>query len=427
LKSTCDDHLLPANAIGSPAGGKVMRISGTEQQQERDDRFHRFGLIQWWDQKKLTGARVVVVGAGALGNEIIKNLALLGIGNLLVVDLDRIENSNLSRSILYRAADNGRPKAQVAAETAREIYPAMNVGYLDANIVHDVGLGVFRWADVVIGGLDNREARLAINRACLRVNRPWIDGAIEQVDGVARVFTPDSPCYECTMSDTDWRLLQSRRSCNLLTRHEMERGGRTPTTPTISSIIAGVQCQEAIKLLHGLPTIAGGGWVFQGLSTDAYRTEFQRKASCDSHDPLERIISLDGTAGSTTAADVLAQARRHLGPTAQLELSRDVLARVVCPQCGRKEALFTSLGKVSAEKAVCPHCPGVHRVLETFYKIRGDETFANRPLASIGIPDFDILIARADGHSIGFELGGDAASVMGGLVAGEDDLDLEGA
>jgi adenylyltransferase/sulfurtransferase len=80
------------------------------------------------------------------------------------------------------------------------------------------------------------------------------------------------------MSETDWRLLQMRRSCNLLSRAEMA-GGKTPTTPTISSIIAGVQCQEAVKLLHGLPTIAGKGWVFDGFGTEAYQVEFQRKAT----------------------------------------------------------------------------------------------------------------------------------------------------
>src|SRR6202453_1238340 len=88
-----------------------------------DDRFHRFSLIGWWDQQKLRDAKVLVVGAGALGNEIVKNLALLGIGNILIADLDRIENSNLSRSVLYRKKDNGRFKAEVAARAAKEIYP----------------------------------------------------------------------------------------------------------------------------------------------------------------------------------------------------------------------------------------------------------------------------------------------------------------
>ena len=75
-----------------------------------EDRFARFRLISWWDQQRLERARVLVVGAGALGNEIIKNLALLGIGHLFVADRDRIEMSNLSRSVLFRRADCGRTK-----------------------------------------------------------------------------------------------------------------------------------------------------------------------------------------------------------------------------------------------------------------------------------------------------------------------------
>ena len=83
-----------------------------------------------------------------------------------------------------------------------------------------------------------------------------------------------------------------RRSCNLLSREQMQTG-HTPTTPTISSIIAGVQCQEAVKLLHGLATIQGRGCVFDGLSTESYQTEFQRKQDCYSHEILEEIVPLD--------------------------------------------------------------------------------------------------------------------------------------
>src|SRR4051812_11201290 len=268
-----------------------------------DDRFGRFRLIGWWDQARLARAKVLVIGAGALGNEIIKNLALLGVGNVLIADMDRIENSNLSRSALYRASDNGKLKADVAARSAKDIYPDISAHAFNGNVVYDLGMGVFRWADVVIGGLDNREARLAINRACFRLGKPWIDGAIEQINGVARVFVPDGPCYECTMSDMDWRLLQHRRSCNLLSRPEME-GGKTPTTPTVSSIIAGVQTQEAVKLLNGMAVIAGRGWVFNGLSAEAYHVEYQRKESCYSHDPLDEVIPLPARADTMTVADM---------------------------------------------------------------------------------------------------------------------------
>src|SRR3954463_1414037 len=113
-----------------------------------DDRFGRFRLIGWWDQARLARAKVLVIGAGALGNEIVKNLALLGVGNVLIVDMDRIENSNLSRSILYRATDNGTYKAQAAARAARDVYPDIRSHALVANAVYDIGLGVYRWADV---------------------------------------------------------------------------------------------------------------------------------------------------------------------------------------------------------------------------------------------------------------------------------------
>src|SRR5947207_1434951 len=109
------------------------------------DRFSRFRAINWWDQALLSAARVLVVGAGALGNEVIKNLSLLGVGNLLIADMDRIEESNLSRSVLFRASDQGQLKAERAAQAAREIYPGINAIPLNGNILADVGLGYFRW------------------------------------------------------------------------------------------------------------------------------------------------------------------------------------------------------------------------------------------------------------------------------------------
>jgi adenylyltransferase/sulfurtransferase len=296
---------------------------------------------------------VLVIGAGALGNEIIKNLALLGVGNLLIADMDRVENSNLSRSVLYREADNGSMKATVAAQAAREIYPDVKAHAFNGNIVHDLGLGAFRWADVVLGGLDNREARLAINRNCYRVNRPFIDGAIESIDGSARVFVPDGPCYECTMSAQDWKLLQMRRSCNLLSRPEME-GGKTPTTPTVSSIIAGVQCQEA-----------------SSCCTACRRWRARRGCSAASRATHTRPSSSARTTATATTRSIRSfrwtkppsrsrrgscwnWRRQKLGPKAKLELAREVLEKLVCPKCKTEEQVFASLGKVKAEESVLP-------------------------------------------------------------------------
>jgi adenylyltransferase/sulfurtransferase len=277
-----------------------------------------------------------------------------------------------------------------------------------------LGLGAYRWADVVIGGLDNREARLSINRNCWKVNKPWIDGAIEQIDGVARVFVPDGPCYECTMSKRDWDLIRHRRSCNLLTRADMQ-GGKTPTTPTVSSIIAGVQTQEAVKLLHGLPTIGGRGWVFNGLSADSYQTEYQRKADCYSHDTLDDVISLDVSVDDVTVGEMLQVAAKQLGQAVEIELAREVLHKLACPRCKAETLLFASPGSVKAGQEACPAC-GAAREVVTFSKLRPTDDFVSRKLSEVGVPAFDILIARTSDRAIGFELSGDARRVLGPLA-----------
>ena len=215
--------------------------------QIQEGRFARLEAIEWWDQPLVARSRVLVVGAGALGNEVIKNLALLGVGEVVVVDMDRIESSNLSRSVLFREGDEGKAKAECAARAASRIFPGARVRPIVGNVLADVGLGFFRRADVVIGALDNREARVFVNSACARVGRPWIDGGIEVLRGIVRGFAPPrTACYECTMSQVDWDLLNKRRSCSLLARRAAEQRG-TPTTPTTASVIGALQAQEFIK------------------------------------------------------------------------------------------------------------------------------------------------------------------------------------
>src|SRR3954454_2230549 len=166
--SFLDEDAAPTPEPARPGGADVLYIDDA-------DRYGRLRLIPWWRQEKLAAARVLVVGAGALGNEVVKNLALLGVGTTYLIDLDNVEPSNLSRSVLFRTIDGGRSKAEVAAERAREINPECTFVPVHGDVITDLGLGHFLDADVVIGCLDNREARLWVNRQCWKVQRPWVD------------------------------------------------------------------------------------------------------------------------------------------------------------------------------------------------------------------------------------------------------------
>jgi adenylyltransferase/sulfurtransferase len=387
-----------------------------------EDRFDRFRLIKWWNQDKIAAARVLVVGAGALGNELVKNLALLGFRQILIVDLDQIECSNLSRSVLFRPNDIGKSKAETAAQSAMAIFPEAKVHHMDANILHEVGLGVFKWTDVILAGLDNREARLWINRCAWKTNRPWVDGAIEGINGVARVFIPGHPpCYECTLGETDWAILEKRMSCNLLSRDEMVNG-KVPTTPTMSSIIAGVQVQEAVKLLHGLPVLAGKGLVFEGLNHTSYVVEYTANTECMSHETYDNFATWKRKSSEATVHDLFEFAQDRLGAKEiTLEFSREVIQKFVCPNCKQEEAVYLPVGKVGSARGKCPH-DSASREVVAMHSYTGREEYGAKKLSDLGVPLFDVFVGRSGNGEVQILLEGDAPEVLGPLATERAEL-----
>ncbi|MEZ5198055.1 MAG: ThiF family adenylyltransferase [Bacteroidales bacterium] len=275
-----------------------------------------FSLLSWFDIDKVKEAKVMVVGAGALGNEVLKNLALFGIGNIVVVDFDRIEHSNLCRSVLFRGedAEKMRYKAEVAAQRIKEINPGINVHAISGDIGTDVGLGIFRKMDVVIGCLDNRYARFLINRNCFRANKSWIDGGIENLEGNVRIFKPEVNCYECSLSDFELQLLQQRTGCPDIAQFNFVQG-RVATTPVSSSIIGGIQTQEALKIIHGYDenseinsckTLTGRIFKYDGmfLTAKSYKMAYYEE-DCMSHDFWEPVIEARDLSATMKVKDVL--------------------------------------------------------------------------------------------------------------------------
>jgi adenylyltransferase/sulfurtransferase len=369
------------------------------------DRYASSKLIRWWNQDCLTHASAMVVGAGALGNEVLKCMALLGFGRIVIVDFDCIEMSNLGRSVLYRQTDAGKRKCEVAAARVRELNPDVRVVSIQSDVA-DLGLGVFRHMDVVLGCLDNREARCAVNRGCWRVGAPYVDGALDGLSGSVKVFLPPKgACYECGLTEPERRWLAVRNSCPV----DLEYG-RVPTTITSASVIAAVQVQEALKLLHGR-SVGGFGFLYSGDACVGEKITMSRRASCMAHDAYGPVIELDAAAEQLTVAGLLGEACARLGPGAVLVLDRQVVSRLACPACGAQETGLAAYRGEAPGASLCGQCGGP-MLVELTYLIDDAAPGLGAPLARLGVPPLHILEACRGEESIYFELSGDLPNLL---------------
>ena len=372
----------------------------------KKDRLGTFEFISWWEREKVEQAKVLVIGAGALGNEVIKNLALMGVGYIFIIDFDNIEAANLSRSVLFRETDNQRSKAEVVAARAKSINPQIHVQYLNADVTTGLGLGIIRRMDAIVGCLDNREARLAVNRFCYWMDKPWVDGAIQELLGLMRVFRPgEGACYECTLTEQALRDLSLRYSCQLLARQNVLLG-KVPTTPTIASIIGGMQSQEALKLIHDMPVEPGKVVHFNGLTNNLHITAYNPREECESHWTYGEITELPARAERATLDDLLRIARADLGPDAMIELDQELVTSLECPNCQTTEEILRPVSEITFEAGHCPDC-GELRDAQFTHMITGEENFLHRTLANVGVPALHILRAHNGFEYRFYELSGD--------------------
>jgi len=377
----------------------------------KTDRLGTFDFISWWERDKVADAKVLVVGAGALGNEVVKNLTLMGVGHILVIDFDTIEAANLSRSVLFRESDANRKKSEVVAARAKELNPQTKIQYLHGDVTTEMGLGIVRRIDVVIGCLDNREARLAINRFSHWMNKPWVDGAIQELLGLVRVFVPgEGACYECTLTEQARRDLALRYSCPLLARQNVLLG-KVPTTPTIASIIGAMQSQEALKLIHDMDVEAGKVIHYNGLNNHMHTTAYTAREDCESHWIYGDITELPLSAETATLQELLHVIKIDLGDEAVIELDQEIVLALECTQCNTSENTVSPLSKVSFEAAHCPNC-GHMREVKMTHLIAGDEPFLHHTLASVGIPPLHILRANNSEEYRFYELTGDLKETL---------------
>ncbi len=220
-------------------------------------------------QNRLVEARVLVIGLGGLGSPVAMYLAAAGVGNLVLVDHDQVELSNLQRQIIHTTADLGRPKVVSARERIAALNPHCAVETVDHRL-DDAGFeALVPGVDAVVDATDNFTTRFAINRHCVAHRKPLISGAAIRFEGQVTVFhagSADSPCYRCLYSNE----AAVAETCS-----------QTGVIAPLLGIIGSVQAMETLKVLMGVGhDLAGRLLLLDALSMEWQTMRFNKNPRC---------------------------------------------------------------------------------------------------------------------------------------------------
>ncbi|MCU1440228.1 MAG: molybdopterin biosynthesis protein MoeB [Rhodoglobus sp.] len=248
-------------------------------------------------QQRLRSARVLVIGAGGLGSTVIPSLAGAGVGQLGIVDDDRVELSNLHRQHIHGTADVGSSKARSAAESVAALTPDTEVTVIEERLTASNALDLFAGYDLVVDGSDNFPTRYLANDAAAISGIPVVWGAVSQYGGQAGVAWADrGPQYRDLFPVPP--AAGSVLSC--------EAGGVLPTTV---GVIGSLMATEAIKIITGVGTpLIGRVTIFDAL-TGAFRSlEYGRDPQGE---PISQLIDYEtfcGLAQAVTPTELAARA-----------------------------------------------------------------------------------------------------------------------
>lgn len=335
---------------------------------EMNDPFARQKLITWWDQEKIENARIAVFGVGAIGNEFVHNAALLGFKNMAFFDLDRIELSNLSRTSLFRKEDEGKKKAEVAAERARELCLVDNpkIDWFCGDVMYELGSGVFRRFDLILGCLDNDATRFYIDKQCTRFGKPWINAGISELSAGLQLFNhkETGTCFHCGESHESIARVMSRKASCGKTAIEDLKSGKIPTIQVASAIVAGMQAQEAVKYICGKHVDWGKNYYYQGSNNtfEVSRTRIDEYCVHNHFGVVKDVLELDNITQQSTMREFILEAKKRLGINGLLtvdlsdEQGREYIKSAYCVHCWEEVPVKVPRYKFKDDMAVCESC-----------------------------------------------------------------------
>jgi molybdopterin/thiamine biosynthesis adenylyltransferase len=248
------------------------------------DRYDRSRRVEWLDLARISRARVLMIGAGALGNEVAKDLALSGFNHLTIVDMDHVVGSNLNRCLFFSSEDAKKkaPKAEVVSRGVASINPECRSEPVVKRI-EELPSTIFENHDIVFGCLDNISARIHANSHAYHAGKVYIDGGMDGFVGKVMVATPpDGACVQCGMNRTHARVAEMRFSCTGkdVVFHEPRLAAEITTT----SIVSAVMVREALKVVSGRRELClANSFYYDGRRNVSEEIEVPRDPDCPVH------------------------------------------------------------------------------------------------------------------------------------------------
>lgn len=229
---------------------------------ERYSRQVLFSPIGGAGQQKLSDARVLLVGCGALGAAHAEMLARAGVGKLRIVDRDFVEFSNLQRQTLFKESDaaNGLPKAAAAKTRIAEINSGIEVEAIVADVNNSNIEELLTGCDIALDGTDNFQVRYLLNDASVKHSKTWIYGAAVSGFGATMTIIPKvTPCLRCIFD-------------------ELPDAGSSPTCDTAGVIMPIIASISAVQVAETLKILAGAADDLHGslLQIDIWRNDWRK-------------------------------------------------------------------------------------------------------------------------------------------------------
>jgi len=217
------------------------------------DKFARISAIDGYKREFIAGLNLVVIGAGAIGNEVVKNLVLFGVGNIRLYDFDKIEIHNLTRSVFFDESDVGLAKAEVVASKANLLANKNTVTPVDSDFWAHLKIAELNHFDAVICAVDNFEARIKINQLCSISKTPLFNTGIDHRYASVDIFpfkeNGASSCYECNIPASVYQKVAERYSCGWIRKIHSDQK-TIPTTSITASVVAAICIGQLFEQLN---------------------------------------------------------------------------------------------------------------------------------------------------------------------------------